>query len=184
MTRRPVDTFSSINWLGFIPNDTSAFFKHQINMLDLPPSTSPLTGKPVPADFIHASTLHFQDNAGRTLLLRGVNLSGSTKCPKGHPQQLGDDLWDSAEGGADLSWVGMPLNLEDGSADVSVPWHTLFDRPRRFRWAQLALTMYIPYRFIWVDCARGVGTLCVSCSHGSPSNMRDLSNTITNTSIT
>jgi hypothetical protein len=89
-------------------------------MLPSPPQVSPLTGNAVPKEFIHASTLHFQDTAGRTLLLRGVNLSGSAKCPQGHPQQNGEDFWESAEAGAGLSWVGNPLNLEDGSADVGL----------------------------------------------------------------
>jgi hypothetical protein len=89
-------------------------------MLPSPPKQSPLTGNAVPSDFVHASTLHFQDTAGRTLLLRGVNLSGSAKCPSGYPQQNKDNFWESAEQGDKLSWINNPLNLDDGSADVGI----------------------------------------------------------------
>jgi hypothetical protein len=81
------------------------------------PSTSPATGSPTTPDFIHTLDANFVDNAGRTLLLRGVNLSGSSKAPVGRPSYLLNDFWEEAEHGGE-SFVGRPLNIDDGSADV------------------------------------------------------------------
>lgn len=81
------------------------------------PSVSPATGAPTPDYFIHTTATNFVDNYGRTILLRGVNLSGSSKSPAGSQSQVLDDFWEDAERG-DKSFTGRPLNLEDGSADV------------------------------------------------------------------
>ncbi len=81
------------------------------------PSTSPATGQPVHKDFVHTTSLHFVDNHGRILLLRGVNLSGASKAPVGQLSYQLEDFWESGERG-DASFVGRPLNLDDGSADV------------------------------------------------------------------
>lgn len=63
-----------------------------------PPSRiSSLTGNPVPEFFIHSNTRHFRDTSGRTLILRGVNLCGSAKIPRGHPHHVLEDFWESAE---------------------------------------------------------------------------------------
>ena len=81
------------------------------------PSVSPATGNPTSQSFVHTTSCNFVDNAGRTLLLRGVNLSGSSKFPVGRPSYILEDLWEQAEAGGE-SFVGRPLKLEDGSADV------------------------------------------------------------------
>ncbi|KAF7311611.1 Glycoside hydrolase family 5 protein [Mycena kentingensis (nom. inval.)] len=81
------------------------------------PSSSPATGASTSAAYIHTTDCNFVDNAGRTLLLRGVNLSGSSKAPVDRPSQRRDDFWELAEAGGE-SFTGRPLNLDDGSADV------------------------------------------------------------------
>jgi hypothetical protein len=83
-----------------------------------PPTKSHVTGNDVPAHYIHADTAYFRDVHGRSLLLRGVNLSGSCKAPVGEPSQKLKGFWEAGESG-DMSFVGRPLDLEDGSADVS-----------------------------------------------------------------
>ena len=81
------------------------------------PSLSPATGKPTKPHFIHTLNNSFVDSNGRTLLLRGVNLSGSSKAPLNEPSYVREALWESGESG-DESFIGRPLNLDDGSADV------------------------------------------------------------------
>ncbi|KAJ7182548.1 glycoside hydrolase family 5 protein [Mycena crocata] len=81
------------------------------------PKTSPATGNPTTPHFIHTTDCNFVDNAGRTLLLRGVNLSGSSKAPVDRPSYILDDFWETAESGGE-SFSGRPLNIDDGSADV------------------------------------------------------------------
>ncbi|KAI0823849.1 glycoside hydrolase [Trametes gibbosa] len=81
------------------------------------PKTSPATGVTTPAHFIHTADAQFVDNAGRTLLLRGINLSGADKAPVGAQSQQLDGFWEAGESGQE-SFVGRPLNLDDGSADV------------------------------------------------------------------
>ncbi|KAJ3766431.1 glycoside hydrolase family 5 protein [Lentinula raphanica] len=80
------------------------------------PSISPATGN-ITTSFIHTLDCNFVDNAGRTLLLRGVNLSGSSKAPVDQPSYILDDFWEAAENGG-KTFVGRPLDLDDGSADV------------------------------------------------------------------
>ncbi|KAF8323971.1 glycoside hydrolase [Clavulina sp. PMI_390] len=78
---------------------------------------SPATGLPVPEHYIHTAHARFVDTKGRSLLLRGVNLAGTTKQPPGFQSQRLEDYWESAEAGGS-SFVGHPLNLDDGTADV------------------------------------------------------------------
>ncbi|KAJ8456253.1 hypothetical protein ONZ45_g18789 [Pleurotus djamor] len=82
------------------------------------PSISPATGERIKSNsYIHTTSCNFVDNHGRSLLLRGVNLSGASKAPVGMPSYVLEDFWESGESG-DMSFVGRPLNIDDGSADV------------------------------------------------------------------
>lgn len=82
------------------------------------PSISPATGNPITSpSFIHTLDCNFVDHAGRTLLLRGVNLSGSSKAPVDQPSYILEDFWEDAENGG-KSFIERPLNVDDGSADV------------------------------------------------------------------
>ncbi|GAA99894.1 glycoside hydrolase family 5 protein [Mixia osmundae IAM 14324] len=82
-----------------------------------PAKQSPVTGQDVPAYYIHADSDHFRDTQGRSLLLRGINLSSSAKTPIGQPGQRLKGFWEAAESG-EMSFVGRVLDLENGEADL------------------------------------------------------------------
>ncbi|MBN1260770.1 MAG: cellulase family glycosylhydrolase [Anaerolineae bacterium] len=58
---------------------------------------------------IRVSGPWFKDVHGRTLLLRGVNLSGSAKTPVGMPTHVREGFFEHR----DVSFVGRPLSLEE-----------------------------------------------------------------------
>ncbi|WWC87645.1 uncharacterized protein L201_002535 [Kwoniella dendrophila CBS 6074] len=82
-----------------------------------PPTRSPVTGNEVPPHYIHSDTINFRDVHGRSLILRGINLAGSAKNPRGQPSHIRENFWESAEQGKG-DFINTTLNLDDGSADV------------------------------------------------------------------
>jgi hypothetical protein len=58
---------------------------------------------------IHIDGTEFKDEFGRTLILRGVNLGGSTKVPFGRATHVREGFYDHR----DVSFVGRPFPLEE-----------------------------------------------------------------------
>ncbi|GAA6008984.1 hypothetical protein JCM10207_004055 [Rhodosporidiobolus poonsookiae] len=86
--------------------------------MPLPPSTSPVTGQPVPEHYIHASAAHFRLPDGRSILLRGINLAASAKTPRGQPGWKRDGFWEGARSG-DMSFVGRVLELDEANEHLT-----------------------------------------------------------------
>ncbi|KAG0209728.1 hypothetical protein BGX28_010022 [Mortierella sp. GBA30] len=100
-TRRP---FVNVNFRsGGTDSQTSMFSSYGHH----PTSTDPL--------FLHGPW--FKDHTGRTMTLRGVNLSGASKMPVGSPSHLPDGFLDSD--GTEISFVGRPFPLEDADEHLS-----------------------------------------------------------------
>ncbi|GJN88566.1 hypothetical protein Rhopal_001532-T1 [Rhodotorula paludigena] len=77
------------------------------------PTTSPVTGKPVPASWVHASSAHFRLTDGRTILLRGINLSSSAKTPRGQPGAQLAGFWEGGREERSPSFAGRILELDE-----------------------------------------------------------------------
>lgn len=78
----------------------------------LPPIISPVTGSTVPSYYIHSSSRNFQETTGRTLILRGINLSSSAKSPQGQPGSQLEGFWERGRDGQ-MSFVNRVLDLDE-----------------------------------------------------------------------
>jgi hypothetical protein len=83
-----------------------------------PPTTSPVTGNPVPPHFIHSSSAHFRLTDGRTILLRGINLASSAKTPRGQPGWKKEGFWEGAKSG-EMSFKGRVLELDEADEHLT-----------------------------------------------------------------
>jgi hypothetical protein len=90
------------------------------------PNTSPATGQPLPAHYIHTVSSHFVDQASRVRIFRGVNLCGSSKTPVGKPSWILDGFWEAVEAADGDHFVGRPLEL---SKDEIVAMRDAAGRP-------------------------------------------------------
>ncbi|KAG8219159.1 glycoside hydrolase [Butyriboletus roseoflavus] len=125
------------------------------------PKTCPATGQPTPKDYLYTLNGQFVDTTGRTLLLRGVNLSGSTKAPVGQPSHVLDGFWSSAQAGGQR-FLGRPFDIDDGSADAHlgrlrgwgfnvlrypIPWEALeHEGPGRFDYDFMDYTIRVLHK--------------------------------------
>ncbi|KAG0026011.1 hypothetical protein BGZ82_009694 [Podila clonocystis] len=66
---------------------------------------------------LHIHGPWFKDNTGRTVTLRGVNLSGASKMPVGCPSHQLDGFLDTD--GTEISFVGRPFPLEDADEHLA-----------------------------------------------------------------
>lgn len=88
------------------------------------PTTSPATGAPLPAHYIHTLDSNFVDQNSRVRILRGVNLCGSSKAPVGQPSWMLDGFWEAVEAGDGQSFIGRPLELtKDEIRRMNIPHH-------------------------------------------------------------
>ncbi|GAO47563.1 hypothetical protein G7K_1767-t2 [Saitoella complicata NRRL Y-17804] len=72
----------------------------------------PFTNKAAYIPMLNIDGVNFKDETGRTVLLRGVNLSGDTKQPgrPDLPSHLSDDFYESAD---TCSFIGRPFPLDE-----------------------------------------------------------------------
>ncbi|KAG9127141.1 hypothetical protein FRC07_000514 [Ceratobasidium sp. 392] len=106
------------------------------------PQTSPATKTQCPFIMSTGTTAgHFVDSAGLVLLLRGVNLSGSSEAPINRPAQCDSDVWDTAEAGGEI--------LIGGKCDYKYIEYTI-----RFGFKALM----DPHQDIWSRFSGGCGT--------------------------
>lgn len=104
-------------WAPLISLCFTATTTHDDEVMPQVPRTCPTTGQPTSKDYLHTLDGQFVDANGRTLLLRGVNLSGSSKAPIGQQSHVLDHFWSSAQAGGQ-TFLGRPFDLDDGSADA------------------------------------------------------------------
>ncbi|KAF9428202.1 hypothetical protein BGZ94_003098 [Podila epigama] len=85
---------------------------------DDPPSLYESQGvHPTSTQPLHIHGPWFKDHTGRTVTLRGVNLSGASKTPVGCPSHQADGFLD--KDGTEVSFVGRPFPLEDADEHLS-----------------------------------------------------------------
>ncbi|KAH9939430.1 glycoside hydrolase [Amylocystis lapponica] len=118
------------------------------------PLVSPATGNPIPSYYIHTTESHFVDNAGRTLLLRGVNLSGSCKAPIDGPSYSLDGFWEGGESGWGFNMLRYVVTW-DGKYD-----HEFMDYTVRVlrKCKEHGFKVYVdPHQDIWSRFSGGSG---------------------------
>lgn len=64
----------------------------------------------LPTSLLQTTSSSFKDCYNRTILLRGINLSASSKLPSGRASHQPDNFWEEGESG-DLTYVGRPFPL-------------------------------------------------------------------------